>query len=606
MNKDQRENKNILQPVLICLIAAAMIISVISLLAQHNFIQLPDLFGGSKDDEVLLIDDSVTWAYLDGGAEPGVGNAWTLASYDHNGWKTGKEPFTFDNSGTKLNVSGAGSSSSYYFFCRLQLDNVSDITAIQGTILYKDAAIVYLNGQIVFAGNVPENGYTNNMNTGAAQTLTEIQKDNFTITDLASLKKGENIVAVELHRQNAEDTDPWMNLTASASREEDISVSAPDTSRTMLLNGDDEHSVAVNLLDTDEGYYQVKYIEKDNYDEKKKKAINGSISSELMGRYDTNGTADHRALLTGLKTGTEYLYSISHVGSKTATDWMSFTTPNTISFTAIIIGDPQLGINGRDDSALWQTASQAWSASYSPADYIYCIGDIIDGSGNNASILKSYQAYRAPSVFQTIPSVNVKGNHDKADDANDLFNLQFKSGDYSYTIQNTLVAILDTNNTDIEKHAEFLRKAVQDNPRKWVIVLMHESLFSSGVHTDDDALSSGRKAYAELFQSCNVDIVISGHDHIYSRSKLMEGMNAIDGTDTNDLLKQIGQTLYITVGSSSGTKYYSSKESLYYTAELFSEQTETASKLTVNGDSLSVETRRLDTSEIIDNVTLKK
>ena len=56
-----------------------------------------------------------------------------------------------------------------------------------------------------------------------------------------------------------------------------------------------------------------------------------------------------------------------------------------------------------------------------------------------------------------------------------------------------------------------------------------------------------------MFKELDVDLVLSGHDHIYSRSYLMSGTEV---TGKRDGQKSEGETLYITGGSSTGSKFY--------------------------------------------------
>lgn len=51
---------------------------------------------------------------------------------------------------------------------------------------------------------------------------------------------------------------------------------------------------------------------------------------------------------------------------------------------------------------------------------------------------------------------------------------------------------------------------------KFVVALFHHSPFNSGPHREDE--TGLRSTFVPLFERYRVDIVFSGHDHIYERS----------------------------------------------------------------------------------------
>ena len=57
------------------------------------------------------------------------------------------------------------------------------------------------------------------------------------------------------------------------------------------------------------------------------------------------------------------------------------------------------------------------------------------------------------------------------------------------------------------------------------------------------------REFSTVFEECNIDLVLSGHDHIYSRTT-MHNNNQVE---TNN-----GST-YVVGGSASGSKYYKEK-----------------------------------------------
>ncbi|MEG0590392.1 MAG: metallophosphoesterase, partial [Lachnospiraceae bacterium] len=92
---------------------------------------------------------------------------------------------------------------------------------------------------------------------------------------------------------------------------------------------------------------------------------------------------------------------------------------------------------------------------------------------------------------------------------------------------------------------------------RWIIVNTHYSIFGTGPHSSEEEIVEGRAEFSKLFAEFNVDLVLSGHDHIYTRSYLMNGQTS---TGKNGGKKLVGETQYLTGGSSSGSKYYKQTE----------------------------------------------
>ncbi|MFP5304061.1 hypothetical protein R2R70_23055, partial [Cobetia sp. SIMBA_158] len=74
------------------------------------------------------------------------------------------------------------------------VEDIENIKLMKGKIHFNDAVLVYLNGNIIFAGNVPAGGYKSNQESGVAEHVDGVQSMNFEVTDMSSLVEGENIL----------------------------------------------------------------------------------------------------------------------------------------------------------------------------------------------------------------------------------------------------------------------------------------------------------------------------------------------------------------------------------------------------------------------------
>lgn len=92
--------------------------------------------------------------------------------------------------------------------------------------------------------------------------------------------------------------------------------------------------------------------------------------------------------------------------------------------------------------------------------------------------------------------------------------------------------------------AQALRAASEDPTCDFIIVMMHQAAFSTGLHGSDQGV---RDAWFEMFATYNVDLVLQGHDHQYERTHMMvrdEVALAAEGDYVTDL-----GTMYIVCGN---------------------------------------------------------
>ena len=71
-----------------------------------------------------------------------------------------------------------------------------------------------------------------------------------------------------------------------------------------------------------------------------------------------------------------------------------------------------------------------------------------------------------------------------------------------------------------------MRKAIKRKiqMQKWKVVMFHQDIYGSGYdHSDSDGMVL-RTQLTPLMDKYDIDVVLQGHDHTYSRSKLLMGM----------------------------------------------------------------------------------
>lgn len=110
-----------------------------------------------------------------------------------------------------------------------------------------------------------------------------------------------------------------------------------------------------------------------------------------------------------------------------------------------------------------------------------------------------------------------------------------KNTSYYFYYNNALFISLDMNNSNISRGEKF------DDQARWfqhtldslkgtyqyLIVLMHKSVYGSSI-IDSNVGKYIRPQWSPIFQKYNVDLVLSGHDHVYSRTNQINGTYYLD------------------------------------------------------------------------------
>jgi hypothetical protein len=187
-----------------------------------------------------------------------------------------------------------------------------------------------------------------------------------------------------------------------------------------------------------------------------------------------------------------------------------------------------IGDWGTGDSDQVGIARQMFSSHQrSPLDFIISAGDNIYPNGSGRYFGKHFEAPFASLLKDRINFYTVLGNHDVHAGRQDqcqypLFNMGGASF-YRLTRGDGLTEffMLDSNDFD-QRQAAWLENSLSDSKAKWKIAVFHHPIYSSGkTHGSNVGL---RKQLEPLFTRYEVNIALSGHDHIYERTKPQQGV----------------------------------------------------------------------------------
>ncbi|MDK8625887.1 metallophosphoesterase family protein [Corynebacterium appendicis] len=287
-------------------------------------------------------------------------------------------------------------------------------------------------------------------------------------------------------------------------------------------------------------------------------------------RYGVAGRSMH-ASISGLQPGLEYTYQLgSDMGGWSEPETFR-VQPEGDSWSFLNFADAQIGVDlkVREQADAWRAAVKQATSNYPDSEFILHAGDQTEGWGSPTI---QWEAFFSPEELRNYPVAMSKGNHETYalpgyfDERRNFPNQQGSSANYFFERNNALFVVLDSNESfsrDIQRHADFVRKTVTEHgtDKDWIIAVMHHAPYAQSSHAMKDSdVKRLREGLAPVFSEAGVDMVMSGHDHMYNRTHLMNGLTptAPDAYPASgDVLKpKAGEVMYVTTTTAGGGKYY--------------------------------------------------
>ncbi|MGN0417348.1 MULTISPECIES: metallophosphoesterase [Anaerostipes] len=333
----------------------------------------------------------------------------------------------------------------------------------------------------------------------------------------------------------------------------------------------------------------------------------------------------NKATVKDLKENTTYYYQVFQNGQWQ--DAQKYSVKSFKNYSFLYVGDPQIGASkgqtstegdsmsnagnkvtsdananlaARNDSYNWNKVLNQAVANHSNVSFIASAGDQVNYGANE----REYAGYLGAEALRSLPVATTIGNHDSSSnqyslhynnpnsfDENDTTSTkspkQYTEGktaagtDYYYTYGNTLFIVLDTNNYNCATHENVIRKAVKENKdAKWKVVMFHQDIYGSGYdHSDSDGMIL-RTQLTPLMDKYDIDVVLQGHDHTYSRTYQLQGdgknhtaynntanTGSADFANQNNCYEIVNNTksgtvvnpegtVYLEANSATGSKFY--------------------------------------------------
>lgn len=230
----------------------------------------------------------------------------------------------------------------------------------------------------------------------------------------------------------------------------------------------------------------------------------------MRSRWDTSG-----ARAVGMRNALALLFASLVTGAAGQPAAPLPNHPGSLKFA--VIGD-----NGTGSQPQLDLAGQMTRAYRSfPFDLVLMLGDNFYGPQGPADLEKKFARPYRPLVDAGVTFRAALGNHDEV--ATVAYPpLHMDGRYYSYVRANVRFVVLDTNVLD-SKQLEWARTTLGQAAEPWKIAYFHHPLYgNAGRHGSNVDL---RLLLEPVLLQSGVQVVFSGHDHVYERLKPQRGIH---------------------------------------------------------------------------------
>lgn len=328
-----------------------------------------------------------------------------------------------------------------------------------------------------------------------------------------------------------------------------------------------------------------------------------------------------RVTVDGLEENTTYYYQ--WYGDNGWSKAYKYETKSFSDHKAMVIGDIQIG-GQTEDSEKQSIDGMTWNNVLAEAlqenpDISYLVSP-----GDNTSTGKTadeWQTLLMPPGVRSVPMALAIGNHDKkgmmynyyTNMPNEYFGKYFEGldRDFWFRYGDVLYLVFDACSASAADHIAMAKEAVEKNPdAKWRIGVMHQALngpafcaFSAETQILLNAV------FSPIFDTYDVDLVLTGHSHIQGRSHFMYQSMTIGKAESGKTYTDPKGTVYLNTNAICDQGSFEEYEwlNLPYVAYSFGKNDVTTyTTLDFKGDTMEIKTMRGDNSELLDSLTIVK
>ena len=182
-----------------------------------------------------------------------------------------------------------------------------------------------------------------------------------------------------------------------------------------------------------------------------------------------------------------------------------------------------IGDNGTGDRPQYEVAQQMTKLhSEFPFDLVIMLGDNMYGSQRPADFTRKFEQPYAPLLSMGVKFQAALGNHDTPEQ---IFYKPYNMNGqryYTYTRNNVRFFALDSTLMD-RKQVAWIESVLRDSREDWKICYFHHPLYSNAAR--HGSAVDLRILIEPIFVKYGVNVVFSGHDHVYERIQPQKGIS---------------------------------------------------------------------------------
>lgn len=358
------------------------------------------------------------------------------------------------------------------------------------------------------------------------------------------------------------------------------------------------------------------------------------FDAETFASTTVPGYYVNKAVITDTMLGAAYTYKVGNDAGGWSPEY-SYTVPEDRGgdVTFLAVSDAQIGQAQYEDV---EETVDRWDAvvnrlvNYVPeAQFMFHMGDQVAVYGDQSQ----YDGFLDHLGLYRIQLAPVVGNHDAPNEDSmkeaqmpggkyfyEHFNVPHRSdighsefdmdGDYYFTRGNVLFMVVNTSAIeDADVHGQFVRQTVDKFPDiKWRILIQHFPAFSSVEKYQRQLDEHIQKSLNCTAADRGIDLVLTGHDHLYSRSAFVDRGGKITGdydTKSGGVAENPQGVMYVTCGTASGCIYQEpvEEERIVWNGQ---PEVPTALKVEATDTELHMTAYLVDSWTVYDEYTIKK
>lgn len=330
-----------------------------------------------------------------------------------------------------------------------------------------------------------------------------------------------------------------------------------------------------------------------------------------------DGYYRNSALVTGLESNTDYTYYVKNGHSVSPT--YSYHTGDLFSsdFTFTIAGDPEIGLGDPEvlpgHRSIWRVMLNRMKSQIPESSFLLTMGDQI---ADPASAVH-YDYFLDNSVLYSTALMPVVGNHDVGSgffgdhfslpNLNAIGTANGRDGNYWFTKGSALFMVLNNPSpTHSTEHECFVEEAIQQNPdARWRVIISHYSP-ASMVEKYQGAAESVKASYAYMAKVYDIDLFLGGHDHIYTRSYLMDENFQPASTAVESEFYNPEYPIYVIFNGTTDALLRQPDQNYPWAAVCVQNEIPQLSRADVTDHSFTITTYDADSWAVVDNFTIYK